>query len=261
MCIYSLTLVLRQYDQASCPFNWRRSERFLSLLIYFFVPLSLVTRESLWARTIFVFSLPSFLPLSALTICYYDRLWLPLHLFKPSTKDVFLSRPIFGRVATILRTCGVPPTASIIPSSSPGLLPSLDSLLHPHPPTIMLSLFTTVALTAFSSQYLFNSVNASPCVAFDSDFNLYAFGLGGKDFSLGTQDTWTSMYSLYNCLWNSLLNSRRWNRSWYHCKRSTVSRDTSLSVVNLTVNKVHSMVQTRLAIFLRQIYICCNGCV
>lgn len=33
---------------------------------------------------------------------------------------------------------------------------------------------------------------ATPCVAFDINFNLYAFGFGGKDFQLGTQDKWSS---------------------------------------------------------------------
>jgi len=33
---------------------------------------------------------------------------------------------------------------------------------------------------------------ARPCVAFDSSFNLYAFGCGGKDALLGTQDKWGS---------------------------------------------------------------------
>ena len=39
---------------------------------------------------------------------------------------------------------------------------------------------------------------ASPCIAMDADFNLLVFGLGGKDFNAGTQDTWTgSMYNLW----------------------------------------------------------------
>ncbi|KAI9063566.1 hypothetical protein FKP32DRAFT_1718525 [Trametes sanguinea] len=33
---------------------------------------------------------------------------------------------------------------------------------------------------------------ASPCVAFDADFNLLAFGLNGKDWNAGQQDSWTS---------------------------------------------------------------------
>jgi hypothetical protein len=61
--------------------------------------------------------------------------------------------------------------------------------------TTMLS-FVTVALTAFSTSLFILSATASPCVVFDSNFNLYAFGLGGKDFALGTQDTWTSMSPL-----------------------------------------------------------------
>lgn len=37
-----------------------------------------------------------------------------------------------------------------------------------------------------------NAVFSSPCVTFDASFNLLAFGLNGKDWNAGTQDTWTS---------------------------------------------------------------------
>ncbi|EMD31909.1 hypothetical protein CERSUDRAFT_119230 [Gelatoporia subvermispora B] len=36
------------------------------------------------------------------------------------------------------------------------------------------------------------AVNSSPCVTFDANFNLLAFGLDGKDWNAGTQDSWTS---------------------------------------------------------------------
>ncbi|EJD05357.1 uncharacterized protein FOMMEDRAFT_131910 [Fomitiporia mediterranea MF3/22] len=45
------------------------------------------------------------------------------------------------------------------------LLPTLSSLLH---------------------------VAAEPCIAMDTSFNLLVFGVNGKDFNAGTQDTWTS---------------------------------------------------------------------
>jgi hypothetical protein len=32
---------------------------------------------------------------------------------------------------------------------------------------------------------------ASPCIAFDANWNLYAFGLEGKDYNASTQDKWT----------------------------------------------------------------------
>lgn len=35
------------------------------------------------------------------------------------------------------------------------------------------------------------SVQARPCLAFDINWNLLAFGLDGKDWNAGTQDTWT----------------------------------------------------------------------
>lgn len=34
-------------------------------------------------------------------------------------------------------------------------------------------------------------VKATPCIAFDINWNLLAFGLDGKDWSAGTQDTWS----------------------------------------------------------------------
>lgn len=35
------------------------------------------------------------------------------------------------------------------------------------------------------------TVKASPCVAFDINWNLLGFGLDGKDWFAGTQDTWS----------------------------------------------------------------------
>lgn len=35
------------------------------------------------------------------------------------------------------------------------------------------------------------TVKATPCVAFDINWNLLAFGLDGKDWLAGTQDTWS----------------------------------------------------------------------
>lgn len=45
--------------------------------------------------------------------------------------------------------------------------------------SLFLLAFATVALS-------------SPCVTFDADFNLLVFGLNGKDWNAGSQDTWTS---------------------------------------------------------------------
>lgn len=57
---------------------------------------------------------------------------------------------------------------------------------------------TFVALSfTFISSLLTYGVNASPCVAMDSDSNLLVFGLNGKDFNAGTQDTWTGS----ECAW------------------------------------------------------------
>lgn len=39
---------------------------------------------------------------------------------------------------------------------------------------------------------------ALPCVSFDNDWNLYAFGVQGQySWALGTQDTWSSASGAY----------------------------------------------------------------
>ncbi|EIN09283.1 hypothetical protein PUNSTDRAFT_143778 [Punctularia strigosozonata HHB-11173 SS5] len=56
-------------------------------------------------------------------------------------------------------------------------------MFRTHPLTVAaLSLFSLAARV----------VRASPCVTFDANFNLLAFGLDGKDWNAGTQDSWTS---------------------------------------------------------------------
>ncbi|KAH7882828.1 hypothetical protein F5I97DRAFT_1780904, partial [Phlebopus sp. FC_14] len=47
---------------------------------------------------------------------------------------------------------------------------------------------TVVSLFLLSAA---TSVRATPCVAFDINWNLLAFGIDGKDWNAGTQDTWT----------------------------------------------------------------------
>ena len=47
---------------------------------------------------------------------------------------------------------------------------------------------TVVSLLLLSASA---AVKASPCVAFDFNWNLLAFGLDGKDWFAGTQDTWS----------------------------------------------------------------------
>ncbi|KAI0372023.1 hypothetical protein BV20DRAFT_992346 [Pilatotrama ljubarskyi] len=53
----------------------------------------------------------------------------------------------------------------------------------------MLSVPTLVSLLLLAVP---KAVLASPCVAFDADFNLLAFGFNGKDWNAGQQDSWTS---------------------------------------------------------------------
>lgn len=53
----------------------------------------------------------------------------------------------------------------------------------------MAHLLSIVALYLLSVS---QSVFAEPCIAFDSNWNLYAFGLNGKDYNASTQNAWTS---------------------------------------------------------------------
>lgn len=53
----------------------------------------------------------------------------------------------------------------------------------------MFSLPTAVSLLFLA---LAEAARASPCLAFDANFNLHVFGLDGKDWNAGTQDQWTS---------------------------------------------------------------------
>lgn len=55
-------------------------------------------------------------------------------------------------------------------------------------PVAMLRLPTLVSLLFLAIP----QVLSSPCVVFDANFNLYAFGLDGKDWNAGTQDSWGS---------------------------------------------------------------------
>lgn len=61
---------------------------------------------------------------------------------------------------------------------------------HRHTMTSLLP----VALSTFLCLFLIIPSHASPCLVFDSNFVLYVFGLGGKDYSLGSQDSWNSQY-------------------------------------------------------------------
>jgi hypothetical protein len=52
----------------------------------------------------------------------------------------------------------------------------------------MARLLTLVALFLLSVS---QTVLSSPCIAFDASWNLFAFGLNGKDYNAATQDKWT----------------------------------------------------------------------
>ncbi|KAF9652278.1 hypothetical protein BDM02DRAFT_3153749 [Thelephora ganbajun] len=54
----------------------------------------------------------------------------------------------------------------------------------------MLRLFALASLLLITLSQ--SNVRASPCLSFDVDFNLYAFGFNGKDWNAGTQDVWAT---------------------------------------------------------------------
>jgi hypothetical protein len=83
-------------------------------------------------------------------------------------------------------------------------------------PTFFISKVFQILATFFVLVLIATEAEARPCLAFDANFNLYAFGFGGKDFQLGTQDTWTSgVFSLSLFLGIFKFNkypSCHWNR-------------------------------------------------
>jgi len=60
-------------------------------------------------------------------------------------------------------------------------------------------MFTHLFLTLVTLfLFPFTLVRAKPCVAFNTQQELLAFGLDGKDWNAGTQDTWASGASTTN---------------------------------------------------------------
>ncbi|KIK66162.1 hypothetical protein GYMLUDRAFT_38686 [Collybiopsis luxurians FD-317 M1] len=55
----------------------------------------------------------------------------------------------------------------------------------------LLTLVSLLPLFVAFSGFVHNA-QATPCVAFDASFNLYAFGFNGKDYNAGTSDSWGS---------------------------------------------------------------------
>lgn len=66
----------------------------------------------------------------------------------------------------------------------------------------MFQLPTLVSLFVLAASKI---VSASPCVTFDSNFNLLAFGLDGKDWNAGPQASWTNGEPLSRHESNSVL--------------------------------------------------------
>lgn len=76
-----------------------------------------------------------------------------------------------------------------------------------------LAIFTLVYLA-----FMLDVTFSIPCINFDSDFNLFVFGVSGKDYSLGTQDQWSSgdyfnhLRSLHLALTNSnYVQAHQWS--------------------------------------------------
>jgi hypothetical protein len=60
------------------------------------------------------------------------------------------------------------------------------------PTTTTPSNMFAVSIVSLFILALSQTVVASPCVASDINGNLFAFGLGGKDWNAGTQNTWST---------------------------------------------------------------------
>ena len=84
----------------------------------------------------------------------------------------------------------IPPAPSTYPLTLPPTALRLSTSLL-GPTYEMLPLLTLAALYIAP-----RAARATPCVAMDINWNLYAFGLNGKDWSAGTQDSWGSGMSL-----------------------------------------------------------------
>ncbi|KAG9081784.1 hypothetical protein FRC07_014418, partial [Ceratobasidium sp. 392] len=56
----------------------------------------------------------------------------------------------------------------------------------------MFSLALTLGAAALSTWFA-TPASATSCTAFDSDFNLYGFGIKGRDFAFGPQSGWANV--------------------------------------------------------------------
>lgn len=54
------------------------------------------------------------------------------------------------------------------------------------------TLLTAFVAAGVSSVAASTNQGPTACVSFDINWNLLAFGFNGKDYNVGTQDTWTS---------------------------------------------------------------------
>lgn len=89
------------------------------------------------------------------------------------------------RIRADLPDCSSSPSPSSLPTPSVVTLTFVYNLM-------LSSFFQTAISVALLSLTLSRGVDATACIAFDSNFELYAFGFGGKDFQIGTQDAWSS---------------------------------------------------------------------
>ena len=95
-------------------------------------------------------------------------------------------------VTSVFPQCSRSATFDAFTLSPPSQFP-----YYPRPlfstPSSFIAMFTSLLPTIVALYFFSNtSVRASPCVAFDVQWNLLAFGLDGKDWNAGTQDKWAN---------------------------------------------------------------------
>jgi hypothetical protein len=107
-----------------------------------------------------------------------------------------LQMPVLS-VATVRRQFRLPAVFPLGYTRCDHFKPPSHFPYYPHPlfstPLSFIAMFTSLLPTIVALYFLSTTpVRASPCVAFDVQWNLLAFGLDGKDWNAGTQDKWAS---------------------------------------------------------------------
>ena len=72
-----------------------------------------------------------------------------------------------------------------------SLLSPFTTLFSSRIPPVSAMLSLTLVSLLLSPFLLLHRAAAVPCIAMDTSFNLLVFGVDGKDWNAGTQDSWT----------------------------------------------------------------------